>query len=146
MIQAGMTPPRLTLALILRRALWLGLGYGVAALAAAVVVLWLGYNNGRLPELSAGALALWGVTLAVVTGATALAMWPALVPLVATEAFRQRHLALHLTLGLAGGALAHAWGLREELDLHDAPLIVALAAGAVAGLAYWLVAGRRAGG
>ncbi len=131
---------------ILRRALRITLGYAAAALAAAVVVLWLGYNTGRLPEMSAGALALWGATLAVVTGATALALWPALVALIAAEVLRLRQLWAYLLLGLAGGVLAHVLGLREELDLNDAPLMVALAAGAAAALAYWLTTGRTAGG
>jgi hypothetical protein len=120
-------------------------GFLAAVVLGSAIVLLFGFNNGRMPELSGGALALWGASLGLVSAYAAIMMAPALVIALVGEVMRWRALAFHLALGLAGAAGAYLYFLRDELEFADFPLAVTLAAGLVAGFVYWLLAGRSAG-
>lgn len=135
---------RLTAALA-RRAVLVVSAYVLAALAAALFLVWIGFNNGRLPEFSARALALWGAIVGFTAAQAALTMLPALLGAVAAEAYRLRAAWPYAVAGAAGGALAYILVLRDMLDLNDNPLAVSIGCGLVAALVYWLVAGRTAG-
>jgi hypothetical protein len=75
------------------------------------------------------------------------AFFPALVAVFFAEWLRLRGLTVNLALG-GVVALAATW-LHTDLALNQSattgPLVVVLATGFVAGLCYWLVAGRNAG-
>ncbi len=85
--------------------------------------------------------------------AGAAAFLPLLLLAILTEAFRLRSFLIYALAGVAIALLAYyGTGLGnpyEELIDHAGPinrgLELAIAAGAVFGLAYWLVAGRKAG-
>ena len=85
--------------------------------------------------------------LAGVVTATAgsLAFIPFLAAMFASEYFSLRGFVVHLAAGAALG-LAVIW-LRDGAAVAGfaKPVIVAVAAGAVAGFVYWLLAGRNAG-
>jgi hypothetical protein len=84
-------------------------------------------------------------------GATAFV--PALLLIVLAEAARMRSLLYYAAAGAAVG-LASYFGSNVELRLENTtdvspvghPLQLVAAAGIVGGLAYWLLAGRNAGG
>lgn len=119
--------------------------YVLAAVAAALFLVWIGFNNGRLPEFSGRALALWGAIVGFTAAQAAIVMLPALIAAIAAEAFRLRAAWPYAVVGVAGGALAYVLVLRDMLDLNDNPLAVSLGCGLVAALVYWLIAGRKAG-
>ncbi len=85
--------------------------------------------------------------LAGVVTATAgsLAFMPFLGAMFASEYFSLRGFVVHLAAGALLG-LAAIW-LRDgaAITALDRPVIVSVAAGAVAGFVYWLLAGRNAG-
>ena len=85
--------------------------------------------------------------------AGAAAFLPLLLLAILTEAFRLRSFLIYALAGVAIALLAYygtgLWNPYEESIDHAGPvnrgLELAIAAGAVFGLAYWLVAGRKAG-
>ena len=77
-----------------------------------------------------------------------LALLPAIAVIAVAEAFRLRSVVFYAAAGgLLAFALGHGLGFTSmPPDLALAPLVEAFAAsGIVAGLAYWLIAGRDAG-
>lgn len=80
----------------------------------------------------------------VAAGAGRLAIVPALAAIIATEAFRLQSVLIHMLLGIC----IALGGILVGLDQPDAPpdtMLSAIAAGAVGGFVYWLLAGRWAG-
>lgn len=78
---------------------------------------------------------------------TLAAMAPVAIAALVTEAFAWRSLTVHVT---AGGVVALflllSSGTYSETTPPQQDLVITLAAGFVAGLVYWLIAGRSAGG
>jgi hypothetical protein len=74
----------------------------------------------------------------------AVAFIPALIVVVLAEAFRWRSLTLHLLVGAGVGFAALLADIGGPSDAQT-DLVVGGGAGAVGGLVYWLIAGRRAG-
>jgi hypothetical protein len=127
-------------------------GFLLASLAAAVVVI----GAVLYPELSGVELNLDESTARIIVSlgfifVSGFALLPALVMALITEAFALRSILVYAVSGaVVGGACylsltpwdpatMHFQGLdRRELE-------VMIGAGVVAGLVYWLVAGRRAG-
>lgn len=74
------------------------------------------------------------------------AFMPALIAGLVTEAFSLRSWLIHLAIGgvLAAVLLSSANVYEGEIPPQQ-DMVIALAAGFMAGLAYWLIAGRRAG-
>ncbi|MEM6615867.1 MAG: hypothetical protein AAGA88_04825 [Pseudomonadota bacterium] len=80
----------------------------------------------------------------VAAGAGRLAVVPALAAIIATEAFRLQSLLIHMLIGITisiGGILV---GL-EQPNAPPDTMLAAVAAGAVGGFVYWILAGRWAG-
>jgi hypothetical protein len=129
-------------------ALWL------ATMAAGIV-----WSIGLLGPLSASAdtgerVIFWGAAF-VASGITATMLFlPALIAVVLAEAFTVRSFLLNIAGSVVLALLAYqAAGLghtyEESID-RPPPLIphdlhVAIAAGIVFGVVYWLIAGRKAG-
>lgn len=97
----------------------------------------------------------WGTAFIGATGAGAISVLPMVILIALAETFKIRSLALNM-LGGAAMLLIGYYGsgfaprsYEESIDRpppivsHD--LEIAIAAGAVFGLAYWLIAGRNAG-
>ncbi|MGL4291385.1 MAG: hypothetical protein ACRCVA_33855 [Phreatobacter sp.] len=136
----------------LLRLLRVVLGFAVAMAVGCAIVLVFDLNKGRIPELLAG-----GFIVGFLVFQAAGFMWPLLLVELVAEVRRWRALAFHLAVGLVGalGALAYvvvqASGEPVDELLGDEPaftvyrLAIHLAAGLVAGLLYWLIAGRSAG-
>lgn len=131
-------------------ALWL-------ATMAAGIVWGVGLLGPQLPVLSgdpADRFVFWGAAV-VASGITATMLFlPTLIAVVLAEAFAVRSLfayaggaVLLVLLGYMGAGFGHSY--EESIDRapplvpHD--LEVAVAAGIVFGLVYWLIAGRKAG-
>lgn len=74
----------------------------------------------------------------------AIAFVPALIVIVLAEAFGWRSLTLHLLVGAGIGFVALLADIGGRSDAQT-DLVVGGGAGAVGGLVYWLIAGRRAG-
>ncbi|WP_296576662.1 hypothetical protein [Phreatobacter sp.] len=121
------------------------------ALAAAIVVVF-DLNQGRMPDLVAGAVAIGFYTFLA-----AGLFWPLLLIQFVAEAMRWRALAFHLGLGLLGAVASLAWVyarapqeapdpiLGDEPSITLTKVLVAVVAGLAGGLVYWFVAGRSAG-
>lgn len=73
----------------------------------------------------------------------AVAAVPALILIIPAEAFGLRSLVLYLVLGAGIGLAAFLIGIGNAQPPDDLP--DGAAAGAIGGLIYWLIAGRRAG-
>jgi len=120
-------------------------GFIGAVLACGLFLAW-GFFRAGAPETDPVGFAATvgtGFVTASVVGATALV--PAVFLIGLAEAARLRSMIFHVG---AAGALAFAlWTLGEDVGTAEMRpgSAVALAAGFVAGLCYWLVAGRTSG-
>ncbi|MEM8797370.1 MAG: hypothetical protein AAGE61_17555 [Pseudomonadota bacterium] len=77
---------------------------------------------------------------------SAAALVPALVAIVFTEAFSIRSLTWQIVLGgCVAVAILTMSGVHGEAIPPQNDVVISLAAGFVAGLTYWLIAGRSAG-
>lgn len=87
----------------------------------------------------------WGTAILAVFAAAHTTFLPSALAIILTEALRLRGA---VVFGLAG-ALVGMYGALDALGpgigLSDRRMLIAAAAGIVGGLAYWLIAGRRAG-
>ena len=124
------------------------LAYVAACLAAGafVVLVALGADLDAVAgvaEAVPGELIILVLSAAAIIGA--FAFLPALVAIALAEAFGWRSLLVYLLAGAAVGLVAVALLVPPERAWSDADAQLFLAAGAVAGGVYWLVAGRKAG-
>ena len=97
---------------------------------------------------------VWGATLFGTGAAAFSAFLPTLIAIALAEALSIRSALAYALGGAAIMLLAYygagfGWSYEESID-HAPPLIsrqteIAVAAGAVFGLVYWMIAGRRAG-
>jgi hypothetical protein len=132
----------------LRVILVIPLAYVAACLAAGGFVVLVAFGAdldaiAGLAEAAPGELAVLVVSAAAIIGAFAFV--PALFAIVLAEVFAWRSLAVYLLTGLAVGLAAVAILVPPERGLGHADARLFLAAGAVAGAVYWLIAGRKAG-
>ena len=143
---------------VLVRIMMAFLGYGLACIAAALV-LTLGslapnWNDVMAPlGPDAGAaetIALWSVTGIAAIIIFSIGFLPAMLAIALTEGLALRSAVVYGVIG-AGLSLAMAYGLdfagyiaTVEGDLARNREVFA-AAGIAGGLVYWLIAGRRAG-
>jgi hypothetical protein len=122
----------------------------MACLAAAIVlqvcILMPFWGTRAQPDFGTGVLQLLvGFSFFFIA---LLALLPAIAVIALAEAFRLRSVVFYAAAGgLLAFALGHGLGFTSvPPDLALAPLVEAFAAsGIVAGLAYWLIAGRDAG-
>jgi hypothetical protein len=129
----------------------------VASLAAGVAVAvgllgpqWQGFSGDPAERFF-----FWGAAFFASTLTGGLTLLPAAILIALAEAFKLRSLLVHLVAGAALLALIYAGsGLappsyEESIDRAPPPVSremeLAAAAGAVFGLAYWLISGRNAG-
>lgn len=128
----------------------------LASMAAAVVIAFgilnLPWDAVRSDPL--GQFFVWSVALFASGAAMMIGFLPLLCAIAVAEIFSIRSLLVYAAAGAAMMALgAYAAGLADnyEESIDTPPRVVnrevelAAAAGAVFGLVYWLVAGRRAG-
>lgn len=96
----------------------------------------------------------WGAAFVGATGIGAVGLLPLAILIVIAEAFKIRSLLVHaaagaamLVLGYYGSGMSRPY--EESIDRAPPPISreveIAAAAGAVFGLVYWAVAGRKAG-
>ena len=129
----------------------------VASLAAGIAVavgLWGPQWHGLSGDVGER-FVFWGTAFFASTITGSLALLPAAILIALAEAFKIRSLLVHLAAGAAMLALVYvSSGLapasyEESIDRPPPPVSheteLAAAAGAVFGLAYWLLAGRNAG-
>jgi hypothetical protein len=121
----------------------------VASLAASIVLqigIWMPFWRSALSsDIDQGFFRLMvGVGFFFIT---LLALLPAIVIIALAEAFRVRSILFYAAAGAAEAlVLCHGIGLIDASASLGAPLAQAFAAsGIVAGLVYWLLAGRNAG-
>ena len=122
----------------------------VASLAASIVLqigIWVPFWRGALsPDIDQGVFRVMvGVGFFFIA---LLALLPAIVIIAVAEAFRLRSMLFYAAAGaLEALTLCYGIGLIDDAGgLLGAPLAQAFAAaGIVAGLVYWLLAGRNAG-
>jgi hypothetical protein len=127
------------------------------ACIAAGITIGFGLLGSELQSLQGDPVAARGVFLIASFFGTSFAGTAAFLPLlllaILTEAFRLRSFLFYAIAGVVIALLAYyGTGLgnpyEESID-HAGPinrgLELAIAAGAVFGLAYWLIAGRKAG-
>ena len=132
----------------LRIILLIPLAYVAACLAAGGFVVLVAFGAdldavAGLVEAAPAELAALVVSAAALIGA--FAFLPTLLAIVLAEVFAWRSLVFYLLAGLAVGFAAVALLVPPERGLGHADARLFLAAGAVAGAVYWLIAGRRAG-
>jgi hypothetical protein len=77
--------------------------------------------------------------------AGAVAFVPAIIAIILAETFGWRSILYWLAVGGGIGLVADRFDRYGSFDFSDQRTIVLLAAGFVAGFAYWLIAGRLAG-
>ena len=145
---------------VLKRLLLAVIAYLLAVLAAliAIIVIYLVLSNMPGAPSYFSAVTLSPIVIiavppigALVYGlAIMLTALPALVGAVVTELFALRQAWLHgvMAAAIGGGAFVFASPLLllGEIDGTDwADLAIVAAGGFVGGLAYWLIAGRKAG-
>ncbi len=120
------------------------LGFIAACLAAGVFFAAVAYGDGALDRDTVIWPAIFGVLAAPVIGG--FAALPALILIVLAELLSWRSVLAYLVAGGAAGLLAYllAYGAAGPIRYGDVQL--SMTTGVVGGLAYWLVAGRTAGG
>ena len=118
----------------------------VAAIVLQVCILMPFWGTRAQPDFGGGVFQLLvGFSFFFIA---LLALLPAIAVIAVAEAFRLRSVLFYAAAGgLLAFALGHGLGFTSvPPDLALAPLVEAFAAsGIVAGLAYWLIAGRDAG-
>lgn len=126
----------------------------IASMAAGMTIT-LGLLGADWPVLQGDPVArgwFWGVAFVGSGSAAAVSFLPLLLLIVVAESFRLRSVLFYALAGVGIMLLAYyGTGLgnpyEESID-HAGPtreLELVVAAGAVFGLVYWLIAGRRAG-
>ena len=118
-----------------------------AACAFALFLIWGGVTRGEPGlELPAGIAA--GLTLPIVTAfAARYAFFPMLALILWAEVGNRRSWLFHALAGMAAGLAALVIRANDLAIANPRPgiMMAALAAGAVGGTAYWLIAGRNSG-
>ena len=118
-----------------------------AACAFALFLIWGGVTRGEPGlELPAGIAA--GLTLPIVTAfAARYAFFPMLALILWAEVGNRRSWLFHALAGMAAGLAALVIRANDLALANPRPgiMMAALAAGAVGGTAYWLIAGRNSG-
>lgn len=96
----------------------------------------------------------WGTAFVGATGSGAISILPIAILITLAEAFRVRSLVINMLAGAAMmliGYYGSGFSPAYEESIDRAPPVIAreteiaVAAGAVFGLVYWLIAGRNAG-
>lgn len=127
----------------------------IASMAAGIVIAYglLGYEWHLLQSDAVARGSFWVVSAFGTSFAGAAAFLPLLLLAVLAEAFRLRSILFYALAGVVFALLAYyGSGLgnpyEESID-HAGPITrgveLAIASGAVFGIAYWLIAGRKAG-
>ena len=124
------------------------LAFMAACVAAGGFVVIAAYGAGTdtvggLSEATAAELVVLVISAALIVGA--FSALPALVAIVLAETFAWRSLLFYLLAGCAVGFAAVALLVPPQRLMSDTDARLFLAAGAVAGAVYWLIAGRSAG-
>lgn len=120
------------------------LGFIAACLAAGIFIAVAAYGTGALDRDTVIWPAIFGVIAAPVIGG--LVALPALVAIVLAELLSWRSVLAYLVAGGAAGLLAYLLADNTAGLISDTDAQLSMTAGIVGGLAYWLVAGRTAGG
>jgi hypothetical protein len=133
---------------LVRRCAIIFAGYAAAATAGLIVpagFIFIGFPDRNSLTLSGIAAALSGIVYLIVLVGGSLLI-PALFVIAICEALRIRNVLAYVTFGvLVAGLLAiYAIGMSNFADLFN--LAISTITGAVAGLVYWRIAGRTAGG
>jgi hypothetical protein len=119
----------------------------LAACAFALLLIWGGVTRGEPGlELPAGIAA--GFTLPIVTVfAARYAFFPMLALIVWAEVANKRSWLFHALAGMAAGLAALVIRANDMALANPRPgiMIGVMAAGAVGGTVYWLIAGRNSG-
>lgn len=141
---------------IIRRVFFALVGYGVSLLVGLVAIIAIYALASYLPDAPAyfDAIAvspiamifippLWIFYLIVASAATIV---PAAAWMLVSEALSLRSIWLHMLAGLAAAAIGYLLLGAQTIGAGQLPdLGIVTAAGPVAGLVYWLIAGRDAG-
>jgi hypothetical protein len=124
--------------------------FAVASVAAAIALqigIMLTFWHGRLsPDIDHGIFqVLVGFSFLFIS---LFSFLPSMIVIALAEALRLRSILFYATAGgIEALALGYSLGLTERpVDMSEASLMQAFAAsGIVAGMVYWLIAGRNAG-
>ena len=119
-------------------------GFIAACLAAAIFIAVAAYGTGALDRDTVIWPAIFGVLAAPLIGG--LAALPALVVIVLAELLSWRSVLAYLVAGGVTGLSAYLLVDGAATPISDTDAQLAMAAGIIGGLAYWLFAGRTAGG
>jgi hypothetical protein len=120
------------------------LGFIAACLAAGIFIAVAAYGTGALDRDTVIWPAIFGVLAAPVIGG--LAALPALAVIVLAELLSWRSVLAYLVVGGVAGLSAYLLADNTAAAISDTDAQLSMTAGIVGGLAYWLVAGRTAGG
>jgi hypothetical protein len=119
------------------------LGFIAACLAAGLFIALAAYGTGSLDRDTVIWPAIFGVLAAPVIGG--LAALPALIVIIMAELLSWRSVLAYLVAGGAAGLSAYLLADNTAGAISDTDAQLSMAAGIVGGLAYWLIAGRKAG-
>lgn len=120
------------------------LGFIAACLAAGIFLAVAAYGTGALDRDTVIWPAIFGVLAAPLIGG--LVALPALVVIVLAELLSWRSVLAYLVAGGAAGLAANLLAYGGAGAISDSAVQLSMTAGVIGGLAYWLVAGRTAGG
>ena len=120
------------------------LGFIAACLAAGIFIAVAAYGTGALDRDTVIWPAIFGVIAAPVIGG--LVALPALVAIVLAELLSWRSVLAYLVAGGVAGLSVYLLADNMAGAISDTDAQLSMTAGIVGGLAYWLVAGRTAGG
>jgi len=120
------------------------LGFITACLTAGFFIAVAAYGTGGLDRDTVIWPAIFGVLAAPVIGG--LVALPALVIIVLAELLSWRSVLAYLLAGGIAGLSAYLLTDNTAGAISDTDAQLSMTAGIVGGLAYWLVAGRMAGG
>ena len=120
------------------------LGFIAACLAAGIFIVVAAYSTGALDRDTVIWPGIFGVIAAPVIGG--LVALPALVAIVLAELLSWRSVLAYLVAGGVAGLSAYLLADNMAGAISDTDAQLSMTAGIVGGFAYWLVAGRTAGG
>ena len=120
------------------------LGFIAGCLAAGIFIAVAAYGAGQLDRDTVIWPAIFGIVAAPVIGG--LAALPALLVIGLCELLSWRSVLTYLVAGGVAGLSAHLLAGDTTVTISDTDAQLSVAAGFAGGLAYWLVAGRTAGG
>ena len=131
---------------LLRLLFLVPLGFIGAVIAATLTIVagWYGHQAGDVVANAEATGFVLTVAFLVMVRVGALAVLPAVLAIALAEMFRWRSLFFYLAVGGALGLLVDTLHGIQWATVDDRLLLPA--AGFVGGLAYWLIAGRLAGG